>query len=82
MIDSDILFLPHHKGFEETLGWNLPIGSPPNCNYIVRADGSGILQPATAKETREYLDGGEYDERLKECKDSDSFEEIVIDVYL
>ncbi len=34
--------------------------------FIVRADGSGLLEPATEEEVIEYVEGGEYDQRLIE----------------
>jgi hypothetical protein len=81
MITSDILLLPHEKAFDETLGWHVPPGHPPECNFIVRADGSGILEPASFKQTQEYLEGGEYQERLQEIgSDGDDWDEIVIDI--
>lgn len=80
MITSDILLLPHERAFQETLGWNLPFGAPPESNFIVRADGSGILEPASFKETEEYLYGGEYDERMSEI--GDEWEVIDIDVFI
>jgi hypothetical protein len=80
MITSDILLMPHEKGFQETLGWNIPYGCPPESNFIVRADGSGILEPATYKETQDYLNGGEYDQRMSEIEDDTQI--IDIDFYI
>jgi len=38
---------------------------------FVAESGSGLLRPASIKELQEYLEGGEYDERLAQIDDGD-----------
>jgi hypothetical protein len=65
------LILPGDPLFDATLGMVLP-PSPLSTEvcFVARA-GSGILEPVTAAQAREYLLGGEYDERLAEIDDED-----------
>ncbi len=58
-----ILLLPHEKGFQEILA--TPPPSPKDVNWVVRAGGI-LMEAVSQKELDEYLQGGEYDERLKE----------------
>lgn len=72
-----MLILPGTAEFDWTLGRNLP----PNWqqvaeqhhgafHFVARA-GSGLLEPVSTDELEEYLEGGEYDERLMEMGDED-----------
>jgi hypothetical protein len=65
------LILPGNPLFDMTLGMALP-PSPLSTEvcFVARA-GSGILEPASPDQVREYLMGGEYDERLSEIDDSE-----------
>ena len=55
-----------------------------NTNFIVPADGSGLILPASQKLTEEYFGDGEYDRRLAEiereekllCLDLPLFEDL------
>lgn len=62
-----ILLLPHDKGFQEILA--TPPPSPQNTNFVVRK-GALLMEAVEAKDLSEYLQGGEYDERMEEI-DSD-----------
>ena len=75
---SSLLILPGCRLFDETLALNLPPGHTAGCNFVARAD-SGILEPVNDKELTEYLDGGEYQERLANC-DEDEAIDIWIDL--
>ncbi len=61
------LILPGDPEFDFTLATMPPPGTIAGGDiaFIARA-GSGILHPATQVEVREYLEGGEYDQRLAE----------------
>lgn len=43
--------------------------------YLVADSETGILRPATLKELDEYLEGGEYEERMRSIGDSADPEE-------
>lgn len=69
------LILPGTIEFEETLGTMLPYNwqeiaysACGDYNFIARA-GSGILEAVPEAEAREYLYGGEYDQRLDEIEE-------------
>jgi hypothetical protein len=77
-----MIILPGTPEFDLTLGRNLP----PNwghvaaqngglCHFVARA-GSGILEPVSESELEEYLEGGEYEERLDEMGDEDELVEF------
>lgn len=69
------LILPGDPEFYTTLGTVTPPAAPDQV-FIVRA-GSLILEPASPDEVDEYLNGGEYDERLQEmgdCEEEDWIE--------
>lgn len=69
--NNSLLILPGDPWFEITLA--LP---PPNWKQVAAKDGNtyafvasasnGLLRPVTSKQLEEYLEGGEYTERLKE----------------
>ncbi|MEC4804430.1 MAG: hypothetical protein SAJ12_10510 [Jaaginema sp. PMC 1079.18] len=69
------LILPGTIEFEETLATVLPYNwqeiaysACGDYNFIARA-GSGVLEAVHESEAREYLYGGEYDQRLEEAED-------------
>lgn len=66
------LILPGDSEFDFTLG-TVPPPAPPGAVFIARA-GSGILEPASPEEIREYLNGGEYDERMEEIDEDEEWE--------
>jgi hypothetical protein len=77
-----MIILPGTPEFDWTLGRNLP----PNWgqvaaqnggafHFVARA-GSGLLEPVGTDELEEYLEGGEYEERLIEVGDEDDLEEF------
>lgn len=70
-----MLILPGNPEFDETLASYLPPGwwqvadqYGANVAFVAQL-GSGILQPVTPSQLAEYLEGGEYDERLTEIGD-------------
>lgn len=72
------LILPGHPLFDETLGEAIP----PNWREVAaRQEGicfvaspeTGLMRPATAAETTEYLMGGEYGQRLEQIEKDDLF---------
>ncbi|MBD1925760.1 hypothetical protein H6F74_05615 [Trichocoleus sp. FACHB-90] len=74
--DSDnFLVYPGDPDFESVLGSILPFDwreeAWKSCgDYCFVADSeSGLLRTATPAETREYLEGGEYEERLASIGD-------------
>jgi len=71
-----MLILPGDPEFSETLAT-----PPPNWRevaarlsgefaFVAKAD-SGILQPVSMRELDDYIEGGEYDERLEQLGDED-----------
>jgi hypothetical protein len=44
-----------------------------NTNFIVPANGSGLILPASQKLTEEYFGDGEYERRLAEIEIEDQF---------
>jgi hypothetical protein len=44
--------------------------------FVARA-GSGMLEPVSFGELDEYLDGGEYDERMSEIEAEEEWDELV-----
>lgn len=71
------IILPGHPFFDEYLYSTLPPDwrdcayHNPDFAFIVRPDGSGLLEAVSEEELEEYLEGGEYDERLIEMGDDD-----------
>ncbi|HEY9696749.1 MAG TPA: hypothetical protein V6D10_05770 [Trichocoleus sp.] len=67
-----MLILPGHPLFNATLGAALPPGWLDVANSsggefaFVARSGSGLLEPVFGAALDEYLEGGEYDERLGE----------------
>jgi hypothetical protein len=77
-----MIILPGTPEFDFTLGRNLP----PNWRavaaqngssfHFVARSGSGILELVNDSDLQEYLEGGEYEERLNEMGDEDELEEF------
>lgn len=65
----DRLILPGDPEFSLTLGVTLPPAAP-DAVFVVRS-GSLILEPVAPAEATEYLNSGEYDERMDEIEDED-----------
>jgi hypothetical protein len=61
------LILPGDPEFAITLGTALPPATP-DAVFIVRP-GSLLMEPVSADEATEYLNSGEYDDRLLELDD-------------
>lgn len=76
------LILPGDPAFDETLGRTLPPDwqalaySHPDYAFIAKAGQGGILSAVPWSEAEEYLEGGEYEERLLESEDEDLIEEF------
>ncbi|QMS87307.1 hypothetical protein HUN01_06810 [Nostoc edaphicum CCNP1411] len=70
------LILPGHPFFDDYLYCTLPPAwrnfayHNPDFAFVARS-GSGILEVVTQEEMEEYIEGGEYDQRLEECGDDD-----------
>lgn len=73
MADAHRLILPGDPEFD----WTLATAPPPGTNltaaedgnsyaFIIRPDSGGIAEPCTMAELDDYLNSGEYDERLEE----------------
>lgn len=70
MVDRSPLILPGDPDFDATLAippptWRAVASRSPQFAFVARA-GSGLLEPVTMAELEDYLEGGEYDERLIE----------------
>lgn len=73
---SSLLILPGHPLFDLTLGF-----APPNWESVAAATGgemaliarsdSGLLEAVPWAEAEEYLEGGEYDQRLASIGEDD-----------
>jgi hypothetical protein len=70
------IILPGHPFFDEYLYCTLPPGwrnfayHNPDFAFVARP-GDGLLQAVTEIELEDYLEGGEYDERMSELEDED-----------
>lgn len=78
MIETESgIILPGHPFFEQYLYCTLPPDwknfayHNPDFAFIVSPGGNGLLKAVTNDELEEYLEGGEYDERLSEMEDDD-----------
>jgi hypothetical protein len=77
-----MLILPGTPEFDHTLGRNLPpnwqaVSAQNGGSYhFVARSGSGILELVDDRALEEYLEGGEYEERLIEIGDEDELEEF------
>jgi hypothetical protein len=68
------LILPGHPFFDDFLYCTLPPGWKDfafhNSDFaFVGRSGSGLLEAVSAQEFNEYVEGGEYDERLEELSE-------------
>lgn len=69
-----MLLLPGDPMFDFILatskppGWSQHSGEQSNVNFVADSE-TGILRPVTPIELREYLEGGEYDERMSQFQD-------------
>lgn len=70
-MEEALLIYPGDPEFEQILGTTLPLNwresawnSCGNFTFICDSQ-SGLMRTATFEETREYLEGGEYEERLE-----------------
>jgi hypothetical protein len=72
------IILPGHPFFDDYLYCTFPPGwrdfafHNPDFAFIGRT-GSGLLEAVSATEFEEYVEGGEYDERLKEMGEEDEY---------
>lgn len=79
------LILPGDPEFNLTLGCQLPPDwqevayHHPDFAFIARASDGGILTAVPWSEAEEYLDGGEYLQRLLESEDEDLLEEFYLE---
>lgn len=73
-----MLILPGNPLFDLTLATALTPGwrqAAERCNAqvaFVAEPGSGLLRPATPDELVDYLEGGEYDDRLEEIGETEA----------
>ncbi|WP_414587411.1 hypothetical protein [Scytonema sp. PCC 10023] len=65
------LLLPGDPKFDLWLYSSLPPGESA-LTYIVRADGSGLLEAVDEANFTEYIEGGEYHARLEEIGEDDA----------
>lgn len=71
-----VLLLPGQRGFSAYL--NIPPPDPRRgVNYVVRS-GGGLTEAVDGEELTEYLNGGEYDERLSQIEAEDAVEEEIV----
>lgn len=73
-----MLILPGDPDFDSTLAlpppnWRRFAESTPDFAFVARA-GSGLLEPVSMADLDEYLEGGEYDDRLEEIGEADELE--------
>jgi len=72
---SQLLILPGDPEFDEVLGQTLTPGwkdyAARNNEVYFVADEAGLLRPVNARELDEYLEGGEYDQRLEQIGDTE-----------
>lgn len=71
---SEFLLLPGDPEFSRILAtpppnWSHFARSEPDFAFVVRAD-TGLLEPVGQADLDEYLEGGEYDDRLAEIEES------------
>lgn len=74
---ESLLILPGSEEFEDTLAMSLPIGWQHTANansgdygFVVDSQ-TGLLRIENSAGVREYVNGGEYDERLELIEDDD-----------
>lgn len=63
-----LILLPGEPGFSEIL--STPPPEPTHHRYVVRAGqgGHGLMESVSGEELTEYLEGGEYTERMDEIE--------------
>lgn len=71
---GSLLILPGDPLFDFTLATMPPPGSQ-GCQFLIADSASGILRPANQSDWIEYMEGGEYDERMYSIGDSSDPEE-------
>lgn len=77
MLELNKLILPGDELFEVTLHSTLPPNwqefaySNPDFGFVARA-GSSILEAVSLQDLEEYIEGGEYDERLEKMGDENA----------
>lgn len=74
-----MLILPGDPLFAETLAtppphWRETVARDGSTYAFIVEPGSGLARPATSTELVEYLEGGEYDERLSEIESEEEFD--------
>ena len=74
---ESLLLLPGQPGFYEILATPPPDPSR-RVNFIARVGGSGILEAVEERDLDEYLEGGEYDERLEEIGEDETVSESLL----
>jgi hypothetical protein len=75
------LLLPGDPGFYETLAtpppdWGEAAKRDGNNYAFVVEPGSGLARAVDMRDLEEYLEGGEYEERLLEISDDDELDEF------
>lgn len=76
-----MLILPGDPLFDFTLStakrpdWGQAAAADGDSYAFIAEPGSGLMRPATMGELREYLEGGEYDERLEELGEEEEDED-------
>lgn len=70
------LIYPGNPEFEAILGCTLPLNWRQDAwnmlgEFCFVVGESGLMRTATLEETREYLEGGEYDKRLTQIEDQE-----------
>ncbi|NER32021.1 MAG: hypothetical protein F6J89_31555 [Symploca sp. SIO1C4] len=73
-INHDLLILPGNPWFEITLAtllpdWQQAAAIDGNTYAFVASAEDGLLRAVTSNELEDYLNGGEYEERLKQMND-------------
>ena len=70
-----LLYLPGDPGFDETLLTPRPdwqqVAARDGATYAYVVGESGLARPVTSSELEEYLEGGEYEQRLMQIDELD-----------
>lgn len=82
-----MILLPGDPGFDETLsalpfGWrSVAAAAGGEFAFICRAGSAGLMEAVPWSEAEEYIEGGEWDERLEEIEASkDDEPELCLDL--
>lgn len=67
LIGDRLIMTPEDPGFHEILGSSHPPDPEKGKNFIFRS-GSMVAEAVEESELEEYLEGGEYDERMDEIE--------------